>query len=320
MKLLQVLFIIFLFTCYYQIASAQNVYKRLTPQESESLITTNAENPNFIILDVRRPSEWNSGHLEGSINRNLYDSDFDQQLDNLPKHKVYLLHCQSGGRSASAFSKMKNLEFAEVYELIGGINNWKKSNLPTTQKVEPKLMLVSHKGFKGSSTDTIKVTITNRANDQLKITAHGINDDHQITHNFNPDIVLEGAEDYTFEIYHAPAYTDNDSTLVWMESNGGNIEFKVIVEEDIATGLENLALNGLSLYPNPARNKLFINGLNAAEPAEILIYNLAGQTVVHQANYSSNSEISLVGLKEGVHMVRVVSGGASFTKKMIIKY
>ena len=111
----------FLFAGY---ASAENIYGRLTAFQCDSLIKANETNPNFVILDVRTSGEWNGYHIMGSINRSTGLADFTTQLDALPKQKIFLLHCQSGGRSAGAFQKMKDFQFAEVYEMIGGINSW----------------------------------------------------------------------------------------------------------------------------------------------------------------------------------------------------
>jgi rhodanese-related sulfurtransferase len=107
-----------------------NKYKTISALSCDSLIKANTENPNFVILDVRTPDVWKSEHLSGSINRNYYDADFDAQLNALPKNKIFLLHCQSGGRSAPSLAKLKNLNFAEVYEMSGGINLWKANHFP----------------------------------------------------------------------------------------------------------------------------------------------------------------------------------------------
>ncbi len=73
------------------IANAQ-IYQGLSVAQSDSLINANVDNPNFVILDVRTPGEYNPQHLEGAINRNFYDSDFEAQLDALDKDKMYLIH------------------------------------------------------------------------------------------------------------------------------------------------------------------------------------------------------------------------------------
>lgn len=299
--------------------SAQNSYKRLYPEKCDSLIKANSTNPNFVILDVRTDGEWRGEHLEGSINRSTGDSDFQQRLALLPKHKIYLLHCQSGGRSAGAFTKMQNLEFVEVYEMIGGINGWNSNQLPTTTKLEPKLMLVSHNGIDGNSIDTINVTITNRANDQLTFQSISISDEHEITHDFDQGIIIEGAEDYTFSIYHSPGYINEDSTQIALESNGGILNLKVIVEKETTTSIASLANNEIEIYPNPARGNLFFKGLNTNLSTEIIIFNLSGQIVFQYNNFLAGSALSIPGVPEGIHIIRVNNGKSAYSKKLLIQ-
>ncbi len=301
-------------------AFSQNIYKRLSPLKCDSLIQANSDNPNFVILDVRTDREWRGGHLEGSINRSTGDADFQQRLALLPKHKLFLLHCQSGGRSAGAFTKMKNLEFAEVYEMIGGMNDWNKANLPTTTGTAPKLMLVSHNEIAGDVSDTVKVTITNRANDQLIFQSVTIDDEHAITHNFDEEISIEGAEDYTFFIYHSPGYLADDTTQINLESNGGNLQLKVAVEDEVATGISDLASGDFRIYPNPAINKIFVKGLPENRIDELIIYNLLGQVVFQKNNFSDESAIAVSQLKEGIHVVSIKSGNNIFTQKLLIKH
>ncbi len=302
------------------LASSQNVYKQLYPLKCDSLIKANSANPNFVILDVRRDSEWRNEHLEGSINRSTGDSDFQQRLALLPKHKIFLLHCQSGGRSAGAFAKMKELEFAEVYEMIGGINGWNSNNLPTTSVLAPKLMLVSQQGTEGENADTIQVTITNRANDLLTFNSIVIDDAHAITHNFNNEISIAGAEDYTFSIYHMPGYSDDDTTQINLDSNGGTLDLKVMVEKDASTGVHEFAGSDFGLYPNPANNRIFVKGIPENIRMDIKVYNLNGQIAFEKTNHFSGEAINVSRINEGVHVLFIETAIATYSQKLFIKH
>ncbi len=299
---------------------SQNSYKRLYPEKCDSLIKANVDNPDFVILDVRTYGEWVGDHLEGSINRSTGDSDFQQRLSVLPKHKIYLLHCKSGGRSAGAFTKMQNLQFAEVYEMIGGINAWKSKQYSTTNVLTPKLMLVSHEEREGANSDTVKITITNRANNTLKFTSVIIDDEHSITHDFNSEISIEGAEDYTFSIYHTPGYDNNDSTKIALESNGGQLEFKVKVDQSVPTHIHNITKNDISIFPNPANGRIFIKGIVSQSNTAVYVYNLAGQVVLQKHNYVLDEALNISKLSQGVHIVRIQAGERTYSKKLIVKH
>ena len=51
------------------------------------------------LIDVRKPEEFSSGHIENAVNMNFYDADFKSQLNSLDKTKEVYLYCRSGGRS-----------------------------------------------------------------------------------------------------------------------------------------------------------------------------------------------------------------------------
>ena len=70
-----------------------------------------------LVIDVRTPAEFSSGHLPGAINLPL-----DQIETSLPrrvqdKSKVLLLHCQSGMRSGVAKKKLVALGYANAFNL-----------------------------------------------------------------------------------------------------------------------------------------------------------------------------------------------------------
>jgi len=84
------------------------------------------QNTNTIILDVRTPNEFKSGHIKGSINIDYFSGNFEQALSPLDKTKTYALVCRSGSRSAKAQKLMSNMGFGMIYNLSGGLSN--KSN------------------------------------------------------------------------------------------------------------------------------------------------------------------------------------------------
>lgn len=88
------------------------------------------ETPNAVVVDVRTPGEYSGGHIENAQNIDWRGNDFDAKTAKLDKTKPVFVYCQSGGRSASAVSKLKADGWKEVYELEGGIGSWKSANMP----------------------------------------------------------------------------------------------------------------------------------------------------------------------------------------------
>jgi len=88
---------------------------------------------NAQIVDVRTPAEWNEGIVEGAIMNNIYEDDFEKQLEKLDKEKPVAVYCKVGGRSGQAMGKMNKLGFKEVYNLDGGMDAWKSAGKPTVK-------------------------------------------------------------------------------------------------------------------------------------------------------------------------------------------
>ena len=70
-----------------------------------------------LLIDVRSPAEFDTGHLNGAVNLPV------QQIDSLifryvnDKNQILLLHCQSGTRSGMAKSKLNALGYTRAYNL-----------------------------------------------------------------------------------------------------------------------------------------------------------------------------------------------------------
>ena len=109
-------------------------FQDISVSEADTLIQKNKEYPRFIILDIRRPTEFESGHIEGAININYYAPSFSSDLDTLDKEQVYLVYCRTGNRTGRTMPLMKRLQFNEVYHLSGGIVQWMQHGYPTVSK------------------------------------------------------------------------------------------------------------------------------------------------------------------------------------------
>jgi len=304
--------------------SSVNKYKTISATSCDSLIKANEKNPNFVILDVRTLDVWKSDHLLGSINRNYYDGDFNAQISLLPKNKLYLLHCQSGGRSGPTLTMMKNLNFSEVYEMSGGINTWKSKSLPTTAVLTPKLMLVSNGGVKNGTiqygmADTLKITITNRANDTLKFASLTLPDGTEFSSNFDLKQKLKGAEDYTFSVYYKPQQLSKDSVKVGINSNDGTLSLKVVLKKGTIQVIHDISQNEPKIFPNPANSFISFRNYTAPTFQEISFINLNGQEVRKVINFPTTNQLNVADIPDGVYVVRIVSENQMFIEKLVLR-
>ena len=87
----------------------------------------------IVVLDLRTPDEFASGHIAGARPMDCQAPDFAQKLGALDKSKTYLVHCASGGRSTRALKEFQKLEFQSVVHLDGGLTAWKRAGQPVVQ-------------------------------------------------------------------------------------------------------------------------------------------------------------------------------------------
>ncbi len=78
-----------------------------------------------VIVDVRTPAEYATGHLEGAVNIDLQSPSFDDAVAELDSEADYVVYCQSGNRSAQAVSVMEEADLA--VQDAGGIDEAAKA-------------------------------------------------------------------------------------------------------------------------------------------------------------------------------------------------
>lgn len=76
------------------------------------------------VIDVRNKREYEEGHIEDSINIPEYEINEDFKNIIINKNKPIVIYCSSGYRSKSAYKKLKNMGYTEVYNLYGGLENY----------------------------------------------------------------------------------------------------------------------------------------------------------------------------------------------------
>jgi rhodanese-related sulfurtransferase len=107
-------------------ADAKPVHKTVDADEFEKL----SKQPDTVVLDVRTPQEYATGHIKDAVNVDFNAKDFAQKVQALDKSKTYLVHCAVGMRSAKACTKLDTFDFPKVYDLKGGIKAWKAAGKP----------------------------------------------------------------------------------------------------------------------------------------------------------------------------------------------
>ncbi|MBR8701255.1 Sulfurtransferase [Fusobacterium sp. DD29] len=95
-------------------------YNRIGHEEAKQMMD---EHPDYIILDVRTPQEFNLGHIENAINLPNEEIGYEPPEELSDMNKPLLVYCRSGHRSLHAALKLHFLGYKNIYE-FGGINTW----------------------------------------------------------------------------------------------------------------------------------------------------------------------------------------------------
>ncbi|RMA97844.1 rhodanese-like domain-containing protein [Hydrogenothermus marinus] len=104
-------------------------FEKVDPKEAYQMIKKEKD---IYILDVRTPAEVKTdGKIPKSHLIPLYE--LPKKVDKIPKNKKILVYCRSGNRSISASRLLSSLGY-KVYNINGGIIEWKKEGLPISKK------------------------------------------------------------------------------------------------------------------------------------------------------------------------------------------
>lgn len=94
----------------------------LTPAQLSELVAAGAE-----LIDVRRPYEFEAGHLEGA--RNIELNDVPAAAESLSRVRPLVFICRTGNRSSMAVAAYREAGF-DAYNLAEGVEGWVRDGQP----------------------------------------------------------------------------------------------------------------------------------------------------------------------------------------------
>ena len=81
-----------------------------------------------MVLDVRGAGEWETGHIPGA--RNIPVAELEERLEEIPRDRAVIVHCQTGARAAMAASILRARGFDDVQQFPGGFAEWRAAGQP----------------------------------------------------------------------------------------------------------------------------------------------------------------------------------------------
>jgi hydroxyacylglutathione hydrolase len=83
-----------------------------------------------LVIDVRQPSEFAAGHVEGAVH--IAAGDLQERLASLPRDRPIAAMCASGYRASVAASLLRQAGFRDVSWVADGLPAWEAAGLPVT--------------------------------------------------------------------------------------------------------------------------------------------------------------------------------------------
>lgn len=82
------------------------------------------DNADFLLLDVRQESEYETAKIDGSML--LPMGELGDRIGELDEHKDrhIIVHCHHGGRSLRVTHALREAGFSNTQNLAGGIDQW----------------------------------------------------------------------------------------------------------------------------------------------------------------------------------------------------
>jgi rhodanese-related sulfurtransferase len=98
----------------------------VNPREAWDRLANGSSKP--VLIDVREPWEFASGHAKGA--KNIPLGVLGARLAEIPRNREILLICQSGNRSMSAARFLLKQGITQVFNVTGGTTVWRMHGLP----------------------------------------------------------------------------------------------------------------------------------------------------------------------------------------------
>jgi rhodanese-related sulfurtransferase len=119
--------------------AANAAVPRITPAQAKEMMAKG----NALVVDVRdAPEVDETGKIAGAVqvSRGMLEFRADAETPyhdkNFTKDKTIIVYCASGGRSALSGKVLKDMGYAQVYNL-GAFKDWADSGGPVEKPIEP---------------------------------------------------------------------------------------------------------------------------------------------------------------------------------------
>jgi len=110
---------------------------------------------------------------------------------------------------------------------------------------------------------------------------------------------------------------DSTTTYVLEQTICGNVSWDTVtvIVSGVGIGSYTKDGNGITLYPNPATNTLYIE--SSTKILQVMISDILGNEILKQHPYNYTPTVDLSGLGEGMYFVKIVNDKGIIVRKFL---
>lgn len=86
----------------------------------------------------------------------------------------------------------------------------------------------------------------------------------------------------------------------------------------ISLGTQSLDSDSISIFPNPFKNKIFVNLASISNKVSVKVYDILGKEIIIK-NFNNNKliELPVQNLSKGLYFINIEADSETYTKKII---
>jgi len=228
------------------------------------------------------------------LNYKMGDEDYNRGID------TYLFELNQSNQTATVKSFKESLENQTDIDLSDFFNDW----------------------FIGKGFPSYEISwFQNKENNTISITAKQSQSNNSVSFFEMPVPVKVSSEDGESQFIRLELSENKQSFTGAIPFNIKTVEidpeYQLISKNNIVkSGIDQEVLNTtISLYPNPAKNRLNIQNSSEAEVEKVSIYNMLGKLVLQETN--PIAAINLKPLSFGIHLVKIETTQGTLHKTIL---
>ena len=111
------------------LALVQDAKSRIQETTVDEVQQRRERGETLTIIDVREESEWEQGHIPGSVHlgKGIIERDIERMFPDADAELI--LYCGGGFRSALAADNLRKMGYTHAISMDGGMRGWREAGL-----------------------------------------------------------------------------------------------------------------------------------------------------------------------------------------------